>query len=173
MAEKIRTDKRDGFSDGLVPLEPLDLSKVDTIDELLTAMSKTAFSGRKLGEAADVLYNMAADPDCLVVMTLSGAMTPAQMGLIITDFIDKEIVNAIVSTGALMAHGFIQGAGLTHFKYDPKMSDDELCSNGYNRIHDILEPETNFDVIEDMVSFVCKPLPRVISRRAEIAPLNR
>src|SRR5256885_1044119 len=43
------------IEDRLVPLEPLDLSKVRSIDDLVRAMAKTAFTGRQLGEAADVL----------------------------------------------------------------------------------------------------------------------
>ncbi len=90
------------IEDRLVPLEPLDLSKVRSIDDLVRAMSKTAFTGRQLGEAADVLEAMARDKDCFVVMTLAGAMTVAKQGLIVAELIDRGIVNAIVSTGALL-----------------------------------------------------------------------
>ena len=91
------------IEDRLTPLEPLDLGKVRSIDDLVRAMAKTAFTGRQLGEAADVLEAMARDEECFVVMTLSGAMTVAKQGLVITDLIDRGIVNAVVSTGALMA----------------------------------------------------------------------
>ena len=50
-----------------------------TLDDMVRAMGKTAFSGRSLGEAVDVLEAMAKDPDCLIVVTLSGAMTVAKM----------------------------------------------------------------------------------------------
>jgi deoxyhypusine synthase len=49
------------IEDRLIPLEPLDLSKVHSIDGLVRAMAKTAFTGRQLGEAADVLEAMALD----------------------------------------------------------------------------------------------------------------
>ena len=42
------------IEDRLIPLEPLDLGKVKSIDGLVRAMAKTAFTGRQLGEAADV-----------------------------------------------------------------------------------------------------------------------
>lgn len=45
----------DGAKDGLTPLEPLDITRVRDFDELLAAMGKTAFGGRSLGEAAEVL----------------------------------------------------------------------------------------------------------------------
>ena len=99
----------DPVADRLIPLEPLDLGKISSIDDLVRAMSKTAFTGRQLGEAADVLEAMARDKDCFVVMTLAGAMTVAKQGLVIAELIDRGIVNAIVSTGALMAHGSGRG----------------------------------------------------------------
>ena len=120
----------DPIEDRLVPLEPLDLTQVHSIDDLVRAMSKTAFTGRQVGEAADVLEAMARDKDCFVVMTLAGAMTVAKQGLVIAELIDRGIVNAIVSTGALMAHGLVEATGRAHFRYNPEVSDEELYEAG-------------------------------------------
>ena len=140
--------------DRLIPLEPLDLTKIRTIDGLVRAMAKTAFTGRQLGEAVDVLEAMARDEEAFVVMTLAGAMTVAKQGLIITELIDRGIVNAIVSTGALMAHGLVEATGRAHFRYNPDVPDTELYEQGYNRVYDTLEPETNLDDVEEVMSHV-------------------
>ena len=141
----------DGFSDGLVPLKPLDLSEVGSVDSLVRAMAHTAFGGRRVGEGADVLEAMVRDPKCGVVMTLSGAMTIAKQGLVITEMIERGMVQAIVSTGALVAHGLVEGAGLTHFKVCPKKSDEDYYREGYNRVYDTLELERNLDDCEAML----------------------
>jgi len=146
----------DPISDKLIPLEPLDLARIKSVDDLVRAMGNTAFTGRQVGEGADVLEAMARDKDCFVVMTLAGAMTVAKQGLIIADLIDNGIVNAIVSTGALMAHGLVEAAGRSHFRYDPKMNDVELYEAGYNRVYDTLEPETNLDFVEGIVAQILK-----------------
>ncbi|HXU15782.1 MAG TPA: deoxyhypusine synthase family protein [Terriglobales bacterium] len=138
--------------DRLIPLEPLDLSNVHSIDDLVRAMAKTAFTGRQLGEAVDVLEAMARDKDCFVVMTLAGAMTVAKQGLIVADLIDKGIVNAIVSTGALMAHGLVEATGHSHFRHNPDVPDTDLYEQGYNRVYDTLEPETNLDDVEQVMA---------------------
>ena len=135
-------------------MEPLDLAKVTSIDGLVRAMSKTAFTGRQLGEAADVLEAMALDEDAFIVMTLAGAMTVAKQGLIVTELIDRGIVNAIVSTGALMAHGLVEATGRAHFRANPEVSDEELYEQGYNRVYDTLEPEQNLDDVEEVMSAV-------------------
>jgi len=75
---------------------------------------------------------MARDKQCFIVMTLAGAMTVAKQGLIVTELIDRGVVKAIISTGALMAHGLVEAAGRSHFKYDPRMDDLELYEAGYN-----------------------------------------
>ncbi len=137
-----------GRDDGLTPLESLDLDQVTSFADLLRAMSKTAFSGRALGEALDVTVAMVKDPDCKVVLTLSGAMTIARMGRVISKMIDVGMVQAIVSTGALLAHGLSEAVGLTHYRHDPAMSDKELFDKGYNRVHDTLEMESNLNEVE-------------------------
>jgi len=142
----------DPVKDKLRPIFPLDLSKCRTIDELVRAMGDTAYTARQIGDAADVLEAMARDKDCFVVMTLSGALTVGKMGLVFCDLIESGIVKAIVSTGALMAHGLVEATGLSHFRYDPsKMDDNELFMAGYNRVYDSLEPETNLDHVEEVV----------------------
>jgi len=130
----------DPVKDKLRPMFPLDLSKCRTVDELVRAMGDTAFTGRQIGDAADVFEAMARDKDCFVVMTLSGALTVGKMGLVFCDLIESGVVKAIVSTGALMAHGLVEATGYKHFRYNPKMGDSELFQAGYNRVYDSLEP---------------------------------
>ncbi|MGA2991591.1 MAG: deoxyhypusine synthase family protein [Candidatus Korobacteraceae bacterium] len=142
----------DPVSDRLTALEPLDLAQVRSVDDLVRAMAKTAFTGRQVGQAANVLEAMARDKDCFVVMTLAGAMTVAKQGLIITELIDRGIVKALVSTGALMAHGLVEAAGKSHFVYDERLNDVELYEAGYNRVYDTLEPETNLNFVEGIVA---------------------
>jgi deoxyhypusine synthase len=141
----------DPVKDKLRPIFPLDLARCRTIDDLVRAMGNTAFTGRQIGDAADVLEAMARDKDCFVVMTLSGALTVGKMGLIFCDLIESGVVNAIVSTGALMAHGLVEATGHSHFRYDPGMDDKALFEAGYNRVYDSLEPELNLDHVEEVM----------------------
>ena len=142
----------DGADDGLEALEALDPARIHSFSDLLGAMKKTAFGGRRLGEAFDVLKAMIEDPDCFVVMTLSGAMTIAKMGKIICTMLDRGMVQAIVSTGALMAHGMSEAVGQTHYKYQPAMDDVELFEKGYNRVYDTLEMELNLNHVEEVAA---------------------
>lgn len=124
-------------------LEALDLSSVKDFDGLARGLSKTAFGGRSLGEAADVLYEMASDTSCFKVLTLSGAMTMAKMGLLVCDMIDNGMVDAVVSTGALISHGLIESMGMVHFKDPGNISDETLRQMKLDRVYDTLELDDN------------------------------
>jgi deoxyhypusine synthase len=73
------------------------------------------------------------------------------MGPIFCDLVDSGIVKAIVSTGALMAHGLVRATGRSHFRYDEPMDDRELFVAGYNRVYDSLEPELHLDHVEEVM----------------------
>src|SRR5690606_28164547 len=68
-------------------------------------------------------------------------------------------VQAIISTGALITHGFVEGAGMTHFKHQPSMKDEELFAKGYNRVYDTLELEQNLDDAERIMNAVLEQMP--------------
>ena len=131
----------DGSEDHLEPLTSLDPMKTATASSLLNAMARTSFAGRRLGEACDVLHTMTTDADCKVVVTLSGAMTVGKMSMVIVRMIQHGMVDAIISTGALMSHGLSEGIGLKHFKVPPALDDEAMYKKGYNRVYDTLELE--------------------------------
>jgi deoxyhypusine synthase len=82
--------------------------------------------------------------------------------------IDTGMVQAVVSTGALMAHGMSEAVGLTHYRHDPTMSDEELFDKGYNRVYDTLEMEANLNHVEEFTSKALDRLGRERELSSEI-----
>ncbi|OGC96269.1 MAG: hypothetical protein A2W25_03875 [candidate division Zixibacteria bacterium RBG_16_53_22] len=144
---------RKGFSrgEGLEPLEPLDLGKINDFDEALAAMEKTAFNGRQLGEAARILTDIFTDPNDLTVMTISGAMSVAKQGLIVCELIDRRYVDIVVTTGALVTHGLTEGMSGTHFKA-PRDDDRVLYEQGMCRVYDTIELEISFEQTQKTIA---------------------
>jgi len=155
----MRRTLHDGQKDGLTPVVSLNPDKIHTFTDLLEAMGRTSFGGRRLGEAFEVMKAMILDPQCYVVATVSVAMTIAKMGRIICRMIDTGMIQAVVSTGALVAHGFSEAIGGTHYKVNPRFSDTELFQKGYNRVYDTLELEANLNNVEQVVSATLKRIP--------------
>jgi len=181
-------DFHDGAKDGLEPLAPLDLNRVQDFDELLRAMGRTAFGGRTLGEAADVMTAMVSDKDCTIVGTFSGAMSVAKMGLMICEMIDRGWLQVIITTGALVAHGLIETLGRVHYKCPADKGDRELYRQGYNRIYDTLEMEANLDYAEEVFgevlagldpgqvwssSSLCRELGRYLAEKSDAPGILR
>lgn len=156
------SDFGNGFSDNLRPLSPIDLEKCKDTDDMVRSMGSASFGARQISKAADVLYRMTTDEDCFVVFTVSGAMTAAKMGLLICDMMERGMINTIVSTGALMAHGLVESTGRLHFENNPELSDDALYSRGYNRIYDTIELEQNLDDIESIIFSILEKIPREV-----------
>ena len=73
---------------------PSTSATLDSVNALVSAMANTAFGGRRLGEAADVLEAMVRDENCFRVVTISGAMTIAKQGLVLCEMIDRGWVQA-------------------------------------------------------------------------------
>lgn len=156
----------DGTEDNLQALASLDVQQIADADQMLAAMAQTSFGGRRLGEAAQVLAEMVADPDCGVVMTLSGAMTVAKMSLVITEMVERGWVQCIVSTGALMTHGMVELAGMEHYKAQVDVDDSELFEKGYNRVYDTYELETNLNTVGNLLRGVFSDVHHAHSRFA-------
>jgi deoxyhypusine synthase len=144
----------DGRQDGLEPLESLDVRGAAGFADLLARMGRTSFGGRELGEAFAVLSAMADDPDCTIVVTVSGAMTVAKLGRLLCEMIDMGLAHMIVSTGAIMAHGLSEAVGGVHYKRDPAVSDEQLYEWGYNRVYDTVEMEANLHRGQDLITGV-------------------
>ncbi len=130
--------------------ERLEGKRISTL-ELMRTLTGYPRLAHQVAHGADTLYEMIADPDCAVYMTISGAMTIAKMGLLICDMIEQGMVQGIAATGALIAHGLVEGIGLKHYKYNPDHPDTLLADQKLNRVTDTLEPEENLNFIEKEV----------------------
>lgn len=123
-----------------------------SVQDLLDLLETMPGVGMQVRQGAEVVRQMMQKKGIIRFLTLSGAMTIAQMSLVICDMIDRGMVHSVTSTGALMAHGLVPGLGLKHYKYNPKDNDETLAKLGLNRVTDVLEPETNFDHIDEIMS---------------------
>ncbi|MGD0783935.1 MAG: deoxyhypusine synthase family protein, partial [Candidatus Aminicenantales bacterium] len=110
------------------------------------------------GLSANIVRAMADDPDCTIVVTVSGAMSVAKMGLVLCRMMEAGLAHLIVSTGAVLAHGLSEAIGCVHYKYDPRVSDQQLFQWGYNRVYDTLEMEANLWHAQELVSQVLEGL---------------
>lgn len=127
-----------------------------TAYDLMKSLETFGGVAKETVHGAYTLSKMLADPDCTVMLTISGAMTIAKMQPLVVDLIETGRIKYVAATGALMAHGLVEGSACQHYKYDPEMTDAQLAALGLNRVTDTLEPESNFDHIEKIVTAVLR-----------------
>ncbi|MGV8086105.1 MAG: deoxyhypusine synthase family protein [Candidatus Woesearchaeota archaeon] len=135
--------------------------KKTTVTEMIKILEKYDGLSKEVANGAKNFSRMVNDPSYTVFMTMSGAMTIAQMSYVVCDMIDNKMIQSLTTTGAAMAHGLVESMGLKHYKYNPKVSDVKLAKQKLNRVTDTLEPETNFDHIEEIITGVLHSIPRV------------
>ena len=128
--------------------------KTTTVPQLIEILAGYGGLAAEVSAGAKTLLAMVDDPDCIVFLTLSGAMTIAKMSLIICDMIELGMVQGICTTGALMAHGLVEQVGLNHFKYHPDQDDEFLAQQHVNRLTNTLEPDRNLVHVEHIIKSI-------------------
>ena len=114
------------------------------VADLLDGMSRTGFQGRKLGESFHIWQRMLEDPDCIILLGLSGAMIPAGMQQCLMTLAERHYIDAIVSTGANIFHDLCEHFGIFHYQGYPHVDDCELFRQGIDRIYDVFAYEEEF-----------------------------
>src|SRR5438045_8713015 len=82
-------------------IEHIDIKQHNVVP-LVEAMSKMAFSARDLGRAAQIYDAMLRDEDCAVILCLAGSLFSAGLKNVVVDLIRHNMVDAIVSTCAII-----------------------------------------------------------------------
>ena len=97
-----------------------------------------AYNAARLREACQLFTKKMLEPDVTVGMTLTGALTPAGLGMAaIIPLIESGFVDWIISTGANLYHDTHFGLGLAMHRGNPQESDVVLREEGVVRIYDV------------------------------------
>ena len=98
-----------------------------------------SYNGGRLREACQVFTRKYLEPDCTVGLTLSGALTPAGLGMsCLIPLVRAGFVDWIVSTGANLYHDTHYALDLPLHQSRPNLDDFALRANDIIRIYDIV-----------------------------------
>jgi deoxyhypusine synthase len=97
-----------------------------------------AYNGRKLRDACRLFAERMLEPDVVVGMSVTGALTPAGLGMsCLIPLIENGFVDWMVSTGANLYHDTHFGIGLKMYQGSAEADDVALRGAGVVRIYDI------------------------------------
>jgi deoxyhypusine synthase len=155
-------------------VEHIDIKQHNVVP-LVEAMSKMAFSARDLGRAAEIYDTMIRDQDCAIILCLAGSLFSAGLKNVVVDLVRNNMVDAIVSTGAIIVdQDFFEALGFKHYQGDIFMSDDVLRRLAIDRIYDTYIDEDQLRVCDATTGEIADSLePRPHSSREFIREMGR
>jgi deoxyhypusine synthase len=149
--------------------------KEHNVVPLVEAMSKMAFSARDLGRAAQIYDAMLRDNDCTIILCLAGSIFSAGLKQVVVDLVQHNMVDAIVSTGAIIVdQDFFEALGFKHYKGEINMDDDVLRRLAIDRIYDTYIDEDQLRVCDSTCAEIADQLePRPYSSREFLREMGR
>ncbi len=119
------------------PISPRGIDGRETAADLIDN-AFLAYNAARLREACQLFTRKMLEPDVTVALTLTGALTPAGLGMAaIIPLIENGFVDWIISTGANLYHDTHFGLGLAMHRGNAQESDVVLREEGVVRIYDI------------------------------------
>jgi deoxyhypusine synthase len=132
-------------------LEPIKV-KEKSVSQLLAEMSRTAYQGRKLGEAVDVWENMVKEKDLIITMGFAGSMSTAGQWTIINWLMEKRFIDVLVSTGANVSEDIVDAMGFGYWQGSHMVDDKALLKADINRYYDVFGKETDYRKMEELIT---------------------
>ncbi|MBZ0178846.1 MAG: deoxyhypusine synthase [Melioribacteraceae bacterium] len=141
--------------------------KEHNVIPLVDAYEKMAFSARDLNRAAKIYNMMLEDKNCAVILTLAGSLFSAGLKRVVYDLVSNNMVDAIVSTGAIMVdQDFFEALGFKHYIGSPFVDDNEMRDLHIDRIYDTFIDEDELRICDDTTEAIFNSLePRPYSSR--------
>jgi len=134
-------------------IDPCPIDGSETAADLIDS-AFLAYNAARLREACGLFTKKMLEPDVTIGMTLTGALTPAGLGMAaLIPLIESGFVDWIISTGANLYHDTHFGLGLAMHRGNPQESDVVLREEGVVRIYDIF---FDYDVLLSTDAFFRK-----------------
>lgn len=147
-------------------IQHIDIKQFNVVP-MVDAMEKMAFQARNLNRASKIYDMMLAEKECGVILTLAGSLFSAGLKKVVYDMVMNNMVDAIVSTGAIMVdQDFFEALGFKHYIGTPFSDDNELRELAIDRIYDTYIDEDELRICDDTTAKIFDSLePRPYSSR--------
>jgi deoxyhypusine synthase len=152
---------------------PIRLTEKTTVSELLDSYRDASFQARALGKCASVFEKMLRDRKRpTILLGLAGSLIAAGMRQVIVDLIENNMVDVVVSTGAIISQDYYQVRGGRHYHGSADADDRELRDLYIDRLYDTFIDEEKYWETDLAVSqFADSLAPQSLSSRAFLALL--
>lgn len=155
-------------------MKQIELVRGMSVGDLVGKMGACGVLGAgKIGKATQLATEMFTDPEYTVFLTIAGALVPAGLRRVISDLIDGEYVNVVVTTGANMVHDMVEALGYRHLQGTLMAEDKKLKAENIGRIADIYVEQEVFKHLETWIHRMLESIPEEKRRRISVSELLR
>ena len=102
----------------------------------------------RFGKAVKILSQMFSDQQCCKMLSIAGPIVPGGLRTVLVDLVEKNLINAIVTTGANVTHDMLEGLGHRHIVGSETDNDVSLRKRGLSRIYDLLVRQKAIEHLE-------------------------
>ncbi len=142
-------------------IKHIDIKSFNSIP-IIEQFEKTAFQARNLARASKIYDKMLSDKNCSIILCLAGSLFSAGLRKIVYDMVDNNMVDIIVSTGAIIVdQDFFEALGFKHFQGTPQSDDNELMELMIDRIYDTYIDEEHLRICDMTISEIADGLESV------------
>lgn len=151
-------------------VEHIDITSFDSIP-IMEQFGKMAFQAKNIDRAARIYNKMLSQDDCTIILCLAGSLFSAGLKKVVYDLIMNNMVDAIVSTGAIIIdQDFFEALGYKHYQGTPMVDDNDLMKKKIDRIYDTFIDESQLKLCDKTITKIADALePKPYSSREFIS----
>jgi len=155
-------------------IKHIDIKNFDSVP-LIESFGHMAFQSRNLARACKIYDTMIKDKDCTIILCLAGSLVSGGLKKIIIDLIDHNMIDIIVSTGAIVVdQDFFEGLGFNHYRGFVNADDNKLRELMIDRIYDTFIDEEDLRVCDMVTKKIADSMnPGVYSSREFIYEMGK
>ena len=141
-------------------VSPIKIKRGMTISALAKQMEAVRVLGPgRFGKAVRILSQMFGDQQYCKMLSIAGPVVPGGLRKVLVDLVEKNLVNAIVTTGANVTHDMLEGLGHRHIVGSETDNDDILRKKGLSRIYDLLVKQKAIEHLEKSTRHMLDQIP--------------
>jgi deoxyhypusine synthase len=149
------------------PVRALVPSRTRSVADLLHGMQGMSIQARNLGRCYEVLQHLYRDPERpTVFLGIAGPLIAGGLRQVIREMVASGMVDAVVSTGAILYQDVYQARGWKHYRGTPSADDAELRDLLVDRIYDTYVDERGFGEVDTWIGMLADEMePGIYSSR--------
>ncbi len=126
-------------------ISPVNFEKINDVADLVESFQSASIQARNLGQCAKIFGKMLQDEEKpTIILGMAGPLIAAGLRKVFRDMVYYNMVDVIVSTGAILYQDYYNALGGGHYYGSPDADDNKLRELFINRIYDTYVDEELF-----------------------------